>query len=297
VSLYIWTEALGCAEILSPMLKSYVTHNDQPIHVYIYKEELHKLPVHHCIKPVVVSDNDEAGNMRSYISEGYKKGHLGTARLWAHIIKAQPHDYFIHLDADSIFLDNVISILANKVIHYGVVGSRRPYRHSATKRKLNLLPLLWMPDAVNTHCVAFKNIFENMQTEELTCLILARERGIIKKVFFPVIDFFDPLTFILRGKFGIFYLDSNTQARSGKYSRYGDFESRMISFAAVGSGCAFSKGTARSNSKSYEEFAMASYALYAKYLLHQDVGIKPLKSDYLEGLLMKLDTSTWTLSK
>ncbi len=293
---YVWTEALGCAEILGPMLRSYVTHNSHDIHVYVYEEEMSKIPVHKNIKPVAISFNSPDGSLRREIMEGYKQGHLGTARLWSHIIKNIDTKYFIHLDADSIFLNDVVGILSEKVNHYGVVGSRRPYRLNSVKRKIRNFPLRWMPDSINTHCFAFKNVFLEIERDDLTRLIVARNQATFKKIFSPVIDFFDPVTFYLRKKYGIYYLDSADQKRSGKYSRYGDFESRMISFSAVGSGCAFYKGTSVANSKTYEEFAISSFALFSKYLLGEVIGAKPLASEYLEGLLKKLDTNSWRIA-
>jgi hypothetical protein len=293
---YVWTEALGCAEILGPMLRSYVTHNNHLIHVYVYEEEMLQIPVHKNIQPVAISFNSPNSSLRREITEGYKQGHLGTARLWSHIIKNIETKYFIHLDADSIFLNEVVDILSEKVHNYGVVGSRRPYRLNSVKRTIRNFSLRWMPDSVNTHCFAFKNTFLDIEREDLTELILARNQTTIKKIFRPVIDFFDPVTFHLRKNYGIHYLDSFDQKRSGEYSRYGDFESRMISFSAVGSGCAFYKGKSIANSKTYEKFAISSFALYSKYLLGEVCEAEPLASEYLEGLLKKLDTNSWRIA-
>jgi hypothetical protein len=112
-----------------------------------------------------------------------------------------------------------------------------------------------------------------------------------------VIDFFDALTFSISRKSRIFYLDSFSQSKSGKHNRDGEFESSMISFAAVGSGCNFYKNPEVKTSESYKEFALASYSLYSKYLLNHEIGIAPLMSPYLVNLLEKLDISTWTLKK
>ena len=288
---------MGCAEILAPMLKSYVRHNDHDIHVYVYEEEMSQVPVHKRIKPIAISFNSPDSSLRNEITEGYKQGHLGTARLWSHIIYNIDTKYFIHIDADSIFLNEVVGILSEKVKDYGVVGSRRPYRLNSVKSKFRKFPLRLMPDSVNTHCFAFKNIFLDVKKEDLTELILARNQSLIRKLLRPVIDFFDPVTFYLRKKCGIYYLDSTDQKRSGEYSRYGDFESRMISFSAVGSGCAFYKGTSIANSKTYEEFAISSFALYSKYLLGEVIEAEPLVSEYLEGLLKKLDKDSWRMTK
>ena len=74
-------------------------------------------------------------------------------------------------------------------------------------------------------------------------------------------------------------------------------ELKMISFSAVGSGYSFYHWKSNSPSKSYEDFAVASYALYSKYLLEHEIESEPLDSEFLLGKLKKLDKVTWTLSK
>lgn len=291
---FIWTEALGCAEILSPMLSSYITHHDCNIHVFIYKDELDKIPTNKKIIPVLISDSNDKFS-KKYFAEGYKHGHLGTARLWSYIIKTYPAEYFVHLDSDTIFLDDIVSDLLLRIRDFGVVGSRRPYRFAAGKKKFRALQFFLKPDAVNTHCFAFRNSFKKYSLDRLIQLISARNSNLINRIMFPVIDFFDPVTFALRKKYGIYYLDSENQGKHGHYSRYGAFEQKMISFSAVGSGYSFFHGNSKATSKSYEEFAISSYSLYSKYLLGKDIGVEPLKSEYLESLLMKLDVNTWLL--
>jgi hypothetical protein len=128
--------------------------------------------------------------------------------------------------------------------------------------------------------------------------IEGRGRNKISPYILPVIDFFDNLTFYLarRGK-GVFYLDSDLQSRHGHHSRYGVMESRLISFAAVGSGSAFYKNPMAKTSDSYKEFAISSYSLFSKHLLGKDVDYPILESTYLLGLLDRLDKKTWTLRK
>jgi hypothetical protein len=96
-------------------------------------------------------------------------------------------------------------------------------------------------------------------------------------------------------KSGVWYLDSSKQSRSGTHNRFGEFERRMISFAAVGSGCSIYYGRSNPLSRSYGEFAVSSFALYSKYLLQKEVDAEPLQSDYLKNLLERLDLTSWTL--
>ena len=37
---FIWTEAIGCGEILPPMINSYLMHHDYPLNVFLCNEDL-----------------------------------------------------------------------------------------------------------------------------------------------------------------------------------------------------------------------------------------------------------------
>jgi lipopolysaccharide biosynthesis glycosyltransferase len=114
-NLFIWTEAFNCGELLNPFLKSYLMHNDYPIFVYGFKSDLEKITVvNSLIQKVDLSRVFlKNKNIESQIRDGYKQGHLGTATLWAFLIKSRIEKHFVHLDADNIFLDDVISDFEN----------------------------------------------------------------------------------------------------------------------------------------------------------------------------------------
>lgn len=295
--IYVWTEALGCAEILTPMLKSYTRHHDVQIHVFVYEEDVHYVSNLNGVVPVVIDNSKESLAKKSEIVKAYREGHKGTALLWSHVIDANKGALLIHLDADTIFLGDVVGEILNGLSIAGITGTRRPYRRTVSRNNLRKLHLFFRPDAVNTHAFGFRNELNGLSISDLFNLILARNRKFSQRLFFPVIDFFDPMTFYLRRKIGIHYLDSNDQSRSGEYSRYGNFERKMISFAAVGSGYSFFHGFSKAPSVPYEEFAISSYSLYSKYLLGKEIAAAPLKSDYLEDQLKKLDVSSWTIGE
>lgn len=296
--LFVWTEALGCGEILDPCLKSYVTHHNTPIHVYIYKDDLSKLPVHPLIVPRVLTDELETdGLKKSTIVEAYKAGHKGTATLWASLIKNRHESYLVHLDADTVFLDDVVNpIVAKLDTGYGVVGTRRPYKNRVNK-KFNYFSFVHnlQPDSVNTHCFGFNRSIIDLDEDLLARLIQGQAVNRVIQRFIPIIDFFDRVTFYLRRKSRVFYLDSPSQARSGKHDRTGPVESSMISFAAVGSGCSYYKNPNSATSDSYKDFALKSFALYSKYLLDQSIDSPVLDSPFLLEQLERLDRATWTL--
>jgi len=296
-SVYVWTEALGCGEILPPMLLSYLKHHDVSINVFIYEEDLHYISALKGVIPNVINDNDASLVKKNALVDAYGEGHKGTALLWSHVIEAKKDAILIHLDADTIFLGEVVSKILKGLRYAGITGTRRPYRETTSRHYFRKLHLLARPDAVNTHAFGFRNKLGELSRSEVFDHILVNNRTLFQKIFNPVIDFFDPMTFHLRSISGIHYLDSKTQKKSGKYSRYGEFESSMISFAAVGSGCNFHKYPQTKTSDGYREFALASFSLYSKYLLSNDIGVTPLDSPYLVNLLDRLDMNTWTLKE
>ena len=86
---FIWTEAVGCGEILHPCLESYLEHHKEPIHVFGYLEDLVNIPKSTQIIPMVIQDQPSEpvrGMNLSFEKElrsAYQNGHEGTALLWA----------------------------------------------------------------------------------------------------------------------------------------------------------------------------------------------------------------------
>lgn len=301
LSVFVWTEALGCGEILDPMIRSYLAHHSFPIHVIGYREDFQNLPLDPRVIPMVI---DEAGTnlglRKEEVVDAYNFGHKGTALLWARIIKDRSEDLLIHFDADNIFVGEVLSLVLTPLQNgYSISGTRRPYRHRLSGSTiLDSLRNHFRRDCVNTHSFGFNRSLINLSEDVAMSFIEGRGRFKFSSYILPVIDFFDNLTFYLarRGR-GVFYLDSEFQLRHGHHSRYGVMESRLISFAAVGSGSAFYKNPQAQTSESYKDFAISSYSLFSKYLLGQDVDYPVMESSYLLGLLARLDKETWTLRK
>jgi hypothetical protein len=304
---FIWTEAAGCGEILPPCLESYMKHHKEKIHVFGYPEDFVNVPKSRQIIPMVIQDQPtQLGqgmdlSFEKDLRDAYQHGHEGTAFLWAKIIANRTEDFLLHLDSDTVFLGDVVSpIIAQLESGYGVVGTRRPYKEQVRNGNVKgyrRFQFYFYRDAVNTYAFGFDRRSIKLKSfQDIQDKIRAKYSSRILQRIFPVIDFFDSLTFRLARTKGIFYLDSYNQAKSGKHGRYGEFESLMISFAAVGSGCNFYKNPQVQTSESYREFALASFSLYSKYLLDKEIGVNPLDSPYLVNLLEKLDKKTWTLN-
>ncbi len=296
---FIWTEALGCGEILAPMISSYLAHHNHKIHIIGYKEDLAGLPSDPRIVPVRVDEHlNEIGLKIDEVRAAYNFGHRGTALVWTKVILHRKEEFLIHLDADNIFLGDVVNqVLIPLEQGYSIVGTRRPYRHRLSASSFLYRAIHYFRrDCVNTHCFGFNRNLIKIKELGLRDLIEGRQKNKLFSRMLPVIDFFDGLTFYLASKgSGVFYLDSDDQSRHGHHSRDGKLESNLISFAAVGSGSAFYKNKAVETSESYRDFALRSYSLFSSHLIGIDIDYPTLDSPYILNLLERLDKSTWTI--
>ena len=297
---FIWTEALGCGEILTPMLNSFVHHMDHEIHVFIYETDLIFIPDNSKIIPVILNEDPNSSTIditADQMKKAYEKGHDGTALLWSMIISKRQEEFLIHLDADTVFLGDVVSPILERLSEgYGIVGTRRPYRLSAANiNKINKILLYFRKDAVNTHCFGFDKTKIGIKKRNLRKSINGQGKNRIHQRIFPIIDFFDRITFSIAQNSQIFYLDSNMQNKHGSHNRDGQIESLMISFAAVGSGCSFYKNPNVKTSPTYKEFALASYSLYSAELLGKKIQHPTLDSPFLKEKLARLNLQNWSL--
>ena len=53
------------------------------------------------------------------ILKGYKKGHKGTAILWDYLINSRTEKILIHLDSDTIFLNDIVTDLIHAIDNEG----------------------------------------------------------------------------------------------------------------------------------------------------------------------------------
>jgi len=228
------------------------------------------------------------------ILQGFKKGHLGTARLWSNLFRSRSEEVLLHLDADTVFLGNVLEgVHAAIEADFDVVGTRRPYQRRTYRldgddaKALNRLP-----DVVNTDLMAVRrssipNLFSPLLTRRIR-----GKRGIRH----PIIDFFDPITFeIIRNGGQVYYLDSPNQGNHSVTNFESSFFEKRLVFSAVGSGFNFTVNPEVATSPSYKEFAIASYSLYSKYLLDTETGHPTLADEKLVRKLERLDRTNWIL--
>jgi hypothetical protein len=203
------------------MLESFNHHNsDLEINVYCFRKEFCEFGTLDSRIKLRSLDNsivnrafrrDEKG-----VRRGYKaRSHLGTARAWANIIASNKANFYLHLDADQIFLANVIDEIVSRLGEgFDLVGTRRPYfnrRYRKTGR--DAVALDKMPDAVNTDLLGFsRNVIGNLWSPLAVRRIRGRRTSSRR-----VIDFFDPVFFkaLDRGA-KVFYLDSADSTPRGE---------------------------------------------------------------------------------
>ena len=296
MGIFIWTEAFNCGEILNPMLSSYIKHNSWPIHVFGSQTDLDHVTVDsNLIILEVINKKKYFQSIEKKIINGYKKGHKGTAILWEYIINSRNDKIFIHLDADTIFLDNVVQDLISAIKHegYSIAGSRRAYKNrSYRKEGKDGIHLNLRPDCVNTDCFAFTTEFIRRYPSYWLRRKIQGKKTSLK----PVVDFFDPITFEIIKKNGkIKYMDSPYDGVSSQINYQSKFMTSRISFAAVGSGCNFYKNGYEGIPSGYRDFALASYSLFAKEFLNKEIGIKPLEDQAIFEKISRLDKSKWIL--
>jgi len=279
------------------MLSSFTAHHSFPIHVYTTDSEAAKLKQTQGVRCLRAPSSPISAlykNSYKRVLEGYKRGHLGTARLWSNVIQSRNEDILIHVDADTVFLADCITPLLEELSRGAeMVGTRRPYLlRTYRKEGRDGRMLDKHPDALNTDLIAFRR----KAIPKRFGPFLTRKIQGKRPVLYPVIDFFDPVVFdMIRKGRNLRYVDS---PESGSQSTP-NFESPLfqnrISFAAVGSGCNFYKNPQVSTSPGYRDYALASFALFSKHLLGVDIGIKPLNNPDLINKLERLDKSKWRL--
>jgi hypothetical protein len=294
---FIWTEAFNCGELLTPFLSSYVKYHNQPINVFGSKKDLDLISVN---SPLIIrrefskTDTNQV-RVEENILKGYKKGHKGTSILWTHLIKERKESYLLHIDADTLFLGDVISHFCENdhKRDFDLLGTRRPYMwRGYRKTGLDGVLLNNRPDTVNTDCF----MFDRRLVQKTHKWLLERKIRGKRTGFLPVVDFFDPIAFDIIKKGGeVYYLDSPNAGRSAKTNFESEIFNKRINFAAVGSGINFYKNPEIVVPIGYKNFALSSWATYAKYILDIDLNIE-IHTDYeLISRLKRLDKINWKL--
>lgn len=292
---FIWTEALGCAEILEPMLLSFNKHHpNTEIRVIIYERDREIISKMDWVMPVLVNDVSKLASQNE-MERAFSRGHVGTALLWSRIIRSNPDARLIHFDSDLVFLGEVLSVIRESMDRGSqIVGPRRPYRHGPKLPYPHRVFQGLMPDSVHTYAFGFQTgPLSRMPEDKLQEMIFGAKRRSIGNVFRPNLDFFDRVTRALSKGMAIDYLDG-VSTRHGVHNPDSNFNKLLITFAGVGSGFALHRSGGRPENP-YQDFAITSFATYSKYLLNLDLGLPELTDPYLMSQVKRLNKASWTL--
>lgn len=290
----------NCGMLAQVLLPSYIKHHKSPIHVFGFPDDLVDLPKHEFVIPVPISERqtDKCGIAKGLreqsLRDGFRFGHLGTARLWAFLIKTRPERHLIHVDSDVIFLGNAVHDVEVALGSGSVLaGPRRMYRLNLNGRD----EVRGLLDCVDTYCFGFdKRALRFTSTRGLVRRIRGQTLGGLLQGR-RVLDFFDTVSFELMKSGVVAYLDSPDAGQSGERNLDSDFSKKILEVrSAVGTGCAVFGGHAGSIPESYKRYALESFSIFAFYLLGVETGISRPEPGELEARLLRLDRQNWSIT-
>lgn len=211
------------------------------------------------------------------IINGYREGHLGTATIWARLIKERKEKYLIHFDSDVIFRDECLNDLFNAIDDgYDLVGPIRNYKHNPNNRD----DIRHLNDVCQTLFFAFNR--ELVSTHHDLNTLIHMSRGTLNPLGHSVIDFFDPVMFDIVNNGGkVKFLD---QFQYGGCDYYGkrntngfkqneiiDFGTKLAHFSAVGSGMNFYNNRNTLVPQSYVQYAIDKYLIFSKIFYNEQL--------------------------
>lgn len=301
-NVFIYTEIVNCGQIGTIALKSFFAHHPRvPVHVFGLSSDYDavkkfKYVIFHCLdRPQGRAEGwgfNPVKNLQTryrykQIQRRFNHGHLGTASLWAHLIKTRPEKYMLHFDSDVVFRAPLLKDIYFRLDEgYDLVGPVRNYKynpHGDDEKRSR-------PDVTQTYCFAFNRTkVGKFPFDELVEMC----RGGYNPLGFAVIDFFDPVGFVIQNNGGkIFKLPVNDfggeDYKGGRKNKYPDankivdFGSKIAHFSGVGSGMNFFNHpeSAKNVPDSYVDHGLRRYAMYMKLFYGQDIMKSADMSDY-----------------
>lgn len=265
---FLFTEIIRCGLIGKIALRTYHLHHSHPVHVFGRKEDLAHIESH----PNNVFHELEEDNP---ITKAFDNGHLGTAMLWAKVIRSVPDDEIVHFDSDVIFRGDMVNdVLAKLAEGYDLVGGSRNYKHNPHGPSQDHVRHL--PDTVATACFGFrKSKIGSYDYDTLRKMC----QGAYNPLGHAFMDFFDPVSFVIMRNGGrVFYIDHDIigacDPLGNRLNKYGeintliDLGDKFCHFASVGSGLNFvtmkRKGIVNSVPSTYVSFAVKKFDLYLR---------------------------------
>ncbi len=270
---FIFTICYNCGKILKKALESFFKfHPDLKVHVFGTHKDFKELKEFKNNLEFIELSGDDA------LKQFYQNGHLGTAYIFAKVLKKEYGNYskVIHFDSDVIFRGECISDITNGFDSgYDLVGQRRSYE----KNRCNRNDLAGIPDVVGT-CFFGVNLEKIPEYDFHTLHYMAV--GYSNPHSHPILDFFDPISFSVIYNGGkVKYLDFNDYGSSNEEGSWAntypelnllfDFGAKFVHFAGIGSGMNFYYNGNGSVPDSYSEWAKKRFSLYMKLFYMQDL--------------------------
>lgn len=305
---FIYTEIVRCGQIGVIALRSFFAyHPNIKVHVFGIEEdrsvvgEFKNVIFHSLDQPDPELEGWKGNWIKLFllkrrskqIAKNFDHGHLGTASLWAHLIQTRSETYMLHFDSDVVFRAEAVSDIMERLSKgFDIVGPIRNYKHNPH----NDNTMRRHPDVVGTSFFAFnRNKIPAYSYDQLTNMC----RGRYNPLGFEVIDFFDPVSFVLlKNGSRVSHLSVNDYGgqdkRGGRVNKYPelntivDFGDKTSHFSAVGSGMNFyrNRNSISDVPNSYVQYGLEKYAVYMKLFYNQDLDIEYDKKKY--ALLFKV---------
>ena len=281
---------MGCPEIGNIAIKSFLkNHKGLYINVFTYEEDIEHLPnnehiIYHSFKRtnnlvylfhrLMNQFKNKYELTENLLRDYFKKGHKGTAYLWAYIFKKYKNiDCFIHFDSDVVFCENAFEDLIQNAKIFDLIGQCRPYKNNPHNLNFDNYP-----DLVATCFFLFKPCLcpsiIRLNQRQLAKAIQGKKKISGKKL----IDFFDQISYEIlenNGKIKFLSVDnyggiSKEGSRDSKFSSLNntnttykiDVGKKLVHFSAVGSGYNIWKNNGGSGSNEYDNYALDRLYLF-----------------------------------
>lgn len=265
----------GCVPVGAKMLDSYLSYHQEPIHVYCFDSDFSELKKH---VPEFIDLLDSGRiilDFRACVEaiDSFSRGHEGTAKVWAQVIKNNPDTYLIQIDSDIIFKKETLSLI-EKQNYPDLYGSRRCYKNNPAD-----IPVAdGIEDALSTYFIGLNTSIllnpvghEKLTFENQWTILSQMIQGTYNPLKFSVFDFFDPVFFWMRYKgASVYYEDPNLiggqNSQGNKNNSYisnlhMDMGSHLCHFGGAGSGYAACQDDSQMN-KSYSDWAKFRWFLF-----------------------------------
>jgi hypothetical protein len=279
-----FTIMAGCAPVGVKMLESYFEFHDEKIHVYLFNDDLNKIIGEYQWKGSILLSKIDFHILDDALKYDFKQGHLGTAKVWAQVVRENSESYLIHIDSDVIFKKESLSLI-EKAGYPEIYGSRRCYKNNPGKSPVQE----GLEDAVSTYFVGINSKW--IDSEVYDNDFVRMFQGAYNPLGFPVLDFFDPVFFHMRNNGAtVYYEDRNIvggQDESGsKVNNYPsnlhiDMGSHLAHFGGVGSGYQALKDDSGMN-KDYSEWAKYRWYLF-DCLFYNSFFYSPHPTEIMDG--------------